>query len=124
MLINVLKSKIQAYVTETNVNYYHHDQDSIFISKYYLNESGILPNELVHVYNITNGNRIQTYVIDVKLYSIDKKNNHNEFFINGGAAHLFKKGDKIVIASFAMINDVEYHGSWLTKKHKPTMVIV
>lgn len=52
------------------------------------------------------------------------KYHNNEFFINGGVAHLFKKGDKIVIASFAKINDVEYHGSRLTKKHKSTMVIV
>ena len=82
-----LKSKIhRATVTEANLNYI----GSITIDQDLLEASGICENEKVHVLNITNGNRLETYVIKGKKGS-------GEICINGAAAHLIEKGHLIII---------------------------
>ena len=117
MLLNILKSKIHGvYVTAANLDY----EGSISISPYYLELAGIHVNEQVHIWNVTNGNRIQTYAIE-GLNQKYKNGNHlyrdYDFQINGAAAHLFSPGDKIIIATFAMMTEKEL------KKHKPKVII-
>ncbi|MFQ5901574.1 MAG: aspartate 1-decarboxylase, partial [Thermodesulfobacteriota bacterium] len=58
----------------------------------------LLPFEQVHVYNISNGKRFQTYVIK-------GKRNSGEICINGAAAWLARKGDLIIIASYATVTE-------------------
>ncbi len=97
MLINVLKSKIhRAVVTETNIEYV----GSITIDKVLMEASGILPFEQVHVWNITNGSRLITY-------AIPGEENSGVICLNGAGAHLNQKGDKVIIAAFAVIDESE-----------------
>ena len=91
MLIQVLKSKIHmASITDTLLNY----QGSIAIDPALLKASGLIPGEKVHVLNFDNGNRFETYTI------IGKK---GEISLRGPAARLGKKGEKVIILSYGMM---------------------
>ncbi len=97
MLRIMLKSKIHnARVTEKNVNY----QGSITLSKDLIREAELFPFEQVHIYNISNGERFITYVIQ------DEKR-PGVVGLNGAAAHKVSIGDKIIIASFSLMSDEE-----------------
>ena len=84
----------QATVTDTNLEY----EGSITIDKDLLWEADVLPNEKVDVYNITNGKRFSTYVIE-------GKRGKGDIIINGAAAHHASKGDKVIIAVYAMVEE-------------------
>ncbi len=104
----LLKSKIhRATVTDANVDY----EGSITIDRDLMDLADLLEYEQVHIYNITNGNRLSTYVIEGQRGSGD-------ICINGAAAHLTKKGDLVIIANFANYADAE------AKLHKPKLVYV
>ncbi|OYT36522.1 aspartate 1-decarboxylase [Candidatus Pacearchaeota archaeon ex4484_71] len=90
----VLRSKIhKATVTEANKNY----DGSITIDSYLMKTVGLVRGEKVLVSDITNGSRLETYVIPGKEKS-------GEICMNGAAAHLIKKGDKIIIMGFELTN--------------------
>jgi len=63
----------------------------------------LLPFEEVQVYNITNGNRFDTYVIKGEKGS-------GTVCVNGAAAHLAKKGDIIIIASYILLEEKKAKG--------------
>ena len=97
MLRTMFKSKIhRATVTDANLAY----EGSITIDKTLIDAANILPYELVHVYNLTNGERFSTYVIEGKADS-------GEICINGAAARKARKGDMVIIASYVQIDDRE-----------------
>lgn len=103
-----LRSKIHgAYVTEANVNY----QGSIALDQHLVNAADLQPFEKVEIYNVSNGARFETYVIEGQPGS-------GEVVLNGAAAHLVKPGDKIIIACYAALHD----GQILT--HRPKIVFV
>ena len=58
--------------------------------------------------DVTNGNRLETYVIESK--------EQGDICINGAAAHLVDKGDIVIIVSYASMSIDE------AKKFKPTVV--
>ncbi len=90
MLISVLKSKIHnASVTETIIDY----EGSIGIDEEILEAANLKEYERVHIWNINNGERFETYVIK-------EPKGSRKITINGAAARLAHKGDKIIIASF------------------------
>ena len=90
MIVKALKSKIhRATVTEADLDYI----GSISIDATLMKESNLLPFEHVHVLNITNGNRLETYVIEAPADS-------GEICINGAAAHLVSPKDLIIIVSY------------------------
>ncbi|MFA5859367.1 MAG: aspartate 1-decarboxylase [Elusimicrobiota bacterium] len=104
----MLKSKIhRATVTGTVLEY----EGSIAIDPLLLTQSGILPNEQVHVLNLNTGGRIETYVIKGKAGT-------GEICLNGPAARSAQPGDKIIILSYALVSDDEAH------KHKPVILVV
>ncbi len=104
----MLKSKIhRATVTDANVDY----EGSVAVDSSLLELAGILPYEKVEIYNITNGNRLQTYAIAAEPGS-------GEICINGAAARLAGKGDIVLIASYSVMEDVE------ARAHKPVLVYV
>lgn len=87
----MLKSKIhQARVTDANVNY----EGSITLDSGLMQVADILPWEKVHVWDVTNGTRLETYALPGKAES-------GVVCINGAAAHHVKIGDIVIIASFA-----------------------
>jgi len=93
MLRSFLRSKIhRARVTHVDKDY----EGSITLPPQILEMSDILQFESVEVWNVTNGNRFQTYAIE--------GNSSNEFAVNGAAAHLCNVDDIIIIASFGYIN--------------------
>jgi aspartate 1-decarboxylase len=106
MQIEVLKSKIhRATVTEANINYV----GSITLDEKLMKAANIIENEKVHVLNINNGDRIETYVIKGKKGS-------GIVCLNGAAARRFLPGDVIIVASYAMMEFEE------AKKFKPFLV--
>jgi aspartate 1-decarboxylase len=106
MQIEILKSKIhRATVTEANIHYI----GSITIDENLMNAANITEFEKVHVLNINNGERIETYVIKGKKGS-------GVICLNGAAARKFVSGDIVIIASYAMMEFGE------AKKFKPSLV--
>ena len=108
MIVNALKSKIhRATVTDADINYV----GSISIDRSLMDSANILPYEQVQVLNITNGNRLDTYVIEgVK--------DSGEICINGAAAHLVSPGDLVIIVSYCKIKHSEL------SSHSPAVVHV
>jgi len=91
----LLKSKIhRAIATDTNINY----EGSITIDEESMQMVDILPYEKVAIFNISNGNRLETYAIYGKKGS-------REFIVNGAAAHLVQKGDIIIIVAYAAVDE-------------------
>jgi aspartate 1-decarboxylase len=90
MLYNMLAGKIhRATVTDANLHY----EGSITIDEDLLEASKIVPFSQVQIYNITNGNRFETYAIVGERGS-------GEMVINGAAAHKASTGDLIIVACF------------------------
>lgn len=93
----MLKSKIHnARVTVADINY----EGSISIDEELMKAADILPNEKVLVIDIENGERFETYVIKAPAKS-------KEIGVNGGAARLVQKGDKLIIMSFSSLDEDE-----------------
>lgn len=97
MLIEVLKSKIhRVTVTESDLDYI----GSITIDEALMEAAGIIENEKVEIYNITNGERFATY-------AIRGERNSGVIGINGAAAHKAPVGSLIIIASYAQMTPDE-----------------
>ncbi|MDH4139433.1 MAG: aspartate 1-decarboxylase [Coriobacteriia bacterium] len=86
----------RATVTEADVDY----EGSITLDADLLDAAGILPNEVVHVWDTTNGARVTTYAIPGPRGSGD-------VCVNGAAAHLIRPGDKVIVVSFVELDDTE-----------------
>jgi aspartate 1-decarboxylase len=94
MQIEVLKSKIhRAIITEANINYI----GSITIDEDLMDAVNLIENERVHIYNINNGERFDTYVIK-------GVRNSGVIGINGAAARKVAVGDLIIIVSYATMD--------------------
>ena len=105
MLIQILKSKIhRVTVTNADVNYI----GSVTIDPILMNAANIIAGEKVQILNVSNGERLETYVIEGQ-----KK---GEIGINGPAALKMRVGDIIIIVSYAILE----HS--LAKKYKPTII--
>ncbi len=94
MLIEVVKSKIhKVSVTGANLHYI----GSITIDEDLMDAANLIANEKVHVLNINNGERFETYVIKGERGSGD-------ICLNGAAARKVIIGDVIIIMSYAMLD--------------------
>lgn len=97
MLRTMLKSKIhRATVTEADLHYV----GSVTIDADLMEAADLLPGELVHIVDITNGARLETYVIEGLRGS-------GVIGINGAAAHLVHPGDLVILISYVQIEDAE-----------------
>jgi aspartate 1-decarboxylase len=106
MQLTILKSKLhQASVTHTEIDY----DGSCAIDGYLLDKAGIHEYEQIHIYNITNGERLTTYAI--------RAENHSRIIsMNGAAAHKATPGDRIIICSYAILEAKEQIN------HKPIFI--
>ena len=103
-----LKCKIhRATVTQADLNYV----GSITIDEDLLDAAGMAEHEKVHVLDITNGNRIETYIIKGKRGS-------GEICINGAAAHLIQEGHLVIIVAYCILDESE------VENHNPVVVHV
>lgn len=93
----MMKSKIhRAIVTEANLNYV----GSVTIDEAILEKVDILPNEKVQIVNNNNGARLETYVIPGERGS-------GVICLNGAAARLVQPGDRVIIISYAVMDEKE-----------------
>ena len=108
MLLSMMKSKIhQATVTEANLQY----EGSITIDRNLLREALLLPGEQVHVVNLNNGSRIETYCVEGEAGS-------GTICMNGAAARWAQVGDQIILISYALMEEAQ------ARLHKPKVVFV
>ncbi len=106
MLVSMCKSKIhRVTVSDTNINY----EGSITIDTQLMELAGIVEYEQVHVVNVNNGNRFETYVM---------KGNKGDIILNGAAARLAVKGDKVIIIAYGYLKQKNAEG------HIPRIVLV
>jgi aspartate 1-decarboxylase len=104
----MLKSKIhRATVTEADLHYV----GSVAIDRDLMDAADLLEGEQVAIADITNGARLETYVIPAPRGS-------GTITINGAAAHLVQAGDLVIIMNYAAMDDAE------AKKWKPIVVHV
>ncbi len=101
MLRTMLKSKIhRATVTQADLHYV----GSVTIDADLLDAADLLPGEQVAIVDVTNGARLETYVIP-------GERGTGVIGINGAAAHLVHPGDLVILISYGQMDDAEAR-SW------------
>lgn len=104
----MLRAKIhRATVTETNVSY----EGSLTLDRDLMDAADLRPFERIDVYDVDNGARFSTYVIEGARGS-------GTVCVNGAAARLAVAGDKIIIAAYASYDESEM------ETHQPLVVLV
>ena len=104
----MLKSKIhRAVVTGADLHY----EGSVTIDKDLMEAADIIPYEAVAIWNVTNGNRFETYAIPAEAGS-------GQIILNGATALLGKPGDRLTIMSFAAMDASEVN-AW-----KPRVIVL
>lgn len=108
MQFTLLKAKLHgAIVTAAELDY----EGSCAIDGELLERAGILEYEQVHLYNLTNGERLVTYAIGAPAGS-------GEICAYGAAAHRMRIGDRIIIAAYAGIDAAS------AAKFKPCILVL
>src|SRR5512147_875800 len=104
---SLFKSKIhRATVTDANLAY----EGSVTIDSTLMRAADILPFERVHIWDVTNGSRLETYALEGEPGS-------GVVCVNGAAAHQVGPGDVVIIATFAEAEDDAEARAW-----RPTVV--
>ena len=108
MLLCLLKAKLHhARVTDTRLEY----QGSLTLDEELMEKAGIVPYEQIHVYNLENGKRFETYVIP-------GPRGEGGVVVNGAAARLAARGDRIIIAAYTYLTPEE------AREHRPRVLIL
>jgi aspartate 1-decarboxylase len=104
----MLRAKIHRIrVTECDVEY----EGSLTLDSDLMAQADLVPYERIDVYDIDNGSRFSTYLIEGERGS-------GECCVNGAAARLVEVGDKLILASYATVAAEE------ARAHRPTVVLV
>jgi aspartate 1-decarboxylase len=97
MLRTMMKSKIhRATVTQADLHYV----GSVTVDEDLLDAADLLPGELVHIVDITNAARLETYTIAGERGS-------GVIGINGAAARLVQPGDLVILIAYGQMDDAE-----------------
>ncbi len=97
MMRILCKSKIhRATVTEANLNY----EGSLTLDPLLMEAAGLVPFEQVHVLNLNNGARFETYLIEGERGS-------GTVCVNGAAARLVQVGDHVIVLAYALVSEDE-----------------
>jgi len=108
MLRTMMKSKIhRATVTQADLHYV----GSVTVDEDLLEAADLLPGELVHIVDITNGARLETYTIAGERGS-------GVIGINGAAARLVQPGDLVILIGYGQMETAE------AREHQPHVVFV
>ena len=108
MLRTMLQAKLHCVrVSEADLHY----EGSCGIDEALLDLSGLLENQYIEIYNVTNGERFATYVIKAPRGS-------GTISLNGAAARKAMVGDKLIIAAYSQYSEAEL------KSHEPIVVLV
>jgi len=104
----MLQAKLhRVRVTQALLDY----EGSCAIDEALLETSGILPNQRIEIYNVSNGERFATYAITGTRGS-------GEISLNGAAARKAMVGDLLIICAYSNYDDVELHS------YAPVVVLV
>jgi aspartate 1-decarboxylase len=104
----MLQAKLhRARVTQACLEY----EGSCGIDEELLELSGILPNQYIELYNVTNGERFCTYAIKGKRGS-------GEISLNGAAARRAAIGDILIICAYSSYSEAEM------ETHEPTVILM
>ncbi len=104
----VFKSKLhRATITQADVEY----EGSVTIDEDLLDAAEIHEYEAVHLWNVSSGSRLITYALKGPRGS-------RVICVNGAAAHLNRPGEKVIIATFADVDEAEL------KAHRPKVVLL
>jgi len=108
MQITMLQSKIhRATVTDANLDYV----GSITIDRELLEAAGMRVGQKVDIVNVNNGERFSTYIIP-------GERGEREICLNGAAARLVHRGDRIIIIAYAQMEEDE------AERYRPKIVIL
>jgi aspartate 1-decarboxylase len=108
MLIEMLQGKIhRAAVTDCRIDY----EGSLTVDPELIEAAGLRAFQKIQVLNINNGQRIETYLIE-------GIRGEREMAVNGAAARLFYKGDRVIVAGYALYDAKEL------AQHKPLVVVL
>jgi aspartate 1-decarboxylase len=108
MLRSMMKSKLhRATVTQADLHYV----GSVTVDEDLLEAADLLPGELVHIVDVTNGARIETYTIAGERGS-------GVLGINGAAARLVHPGDVVILIAYGQMDTAE------AKEFRPSVVFV
>ena len=108
MLLTMMKAKLhRATVTQADLEY----EGSISIDRDLLDASGILPHEQVDVLNISTGARFTTYAIEAPRGS-------KVIGVNGAAARLVQKNDKVIVVTYCQLDVAE------ARNYAPNVVLL
>lgn len=106
MYLTMLKAKLhRACVTHSELDY----EGSCAIDACLLEVAGIREYEQIHIYNVNNGERFTTYVIQAEPGS-------RIISVNGAAARKASPGDRLIICAYASLDEKEL------ATHQPTLV--
>jgi aspartate 1-decarboxylase len=104
----MLRAKIHRIaVTERDVEY----EGSLTLDADLMQAADLLPFERIEVYDTSNGNRFATYVIQGEAGS-------GTCCVNGAAARLVERGDKLILAAYVGVDERE------AREHRPTVVVI
>src|SRR5512143_1874009 len=108
MMRSMLKCKIhRATVTDAQLHY----EGSVTVDRTLMDAAGLIEYEQVHIWNVDNGNRFTTYVIEGEADS-------GVICLNGAAARQVSRGDLVIIAAFSADDEKEL------ADYQPTLVYV
>lgn len=105
---SMLKSKVhRARVTDADLHY----EGSITLDQDLMDAADLLEYEKVHVLDVDNGHRLETYVVK-------GSRGTGEVVINGAAARLVQKGDRVIVLSYTALSEED------ARRHVPKLVYV
>jgi aspartate 1-decarboxylase len=108
MLREMLQAKLhRAVVSDVCPDY----EGSLSVDIELIERAGMLVHQKIGVYNINNGARFETYLIA-------GERGKREFIINGAAARLALKGDRIIVAAYSLFDERE------VATHHPVVVML
>ena len=106
MRINILKSKLhRAIITDVHLDY----EGSCAIDESLMKAASINEYEMLHIYNLNNGNRFVTYAIKAEKGS-------GIISLNGAAAFKGNKNDLVIVCTYCEIDELK------VKSHKPKLI--
>jgi len=108
MTRTMFRSKVhRVRVTECDVEY----EGSLTLDAALMAAAEMVPYERIEVYNVDNGNRFATYLIE-------GEPGGGQCCVNGAAAHLVSEGDRLILATYTTVQDAEL------EHYQPTVVVV
>lgn len=104
----MLRAKIHGItVTEKDIEY----EGSLSLDAALMRACDMLPYERIDVYDIDNGNRFSTYLIE-------SESGSGACCVNGAAAHLVELGDRLILAAYAALDEAQ------VRNHRPRVVLL